>query len=388
MSLPKITSAMLVLTHACPMKCIYCFVHQEPSCMTYETAKQAAEFLIANAEESGKVPTINYFGGEPMIMWDEIIVPLTNWIRQEYKKPFELSMTTNGVLLNDERIEFLKQNGISILFSIDGAKETQDYNRPLHSGKSSFDILEPLIPKIIKAFPQTTFRMTVIPATCGHLFENIQFAKDQGFKNFFVIPNVFEEWDTESRETLQSEFKKYADSYINSYRAGKIPISFSTLEGAFSDIVKINKAITQKTYRASSGCKACGKCGLGSSTFASIHPNGNVYGCQEMTSNEGEESIFYIGNIFTEIDDDRRQALMDLFDSVEVTGPNCTSCKYNRICDGGCVANNYLKNGSLHIAPEMFCWWKQLVLNEAIRIVQTLGKEENELFKQRWCKKS
>lgn len=387
MSLPKITSAMLILTHACPLACKYCFVHQEPSHMTYATAKSATEFLIANAEEQGDVPVINFFGGEPMVMWNEIIVPLTNWIRQEYKKPFNLSITTNGVLLNDERISFLKKNGINMLFSIDGAKATQDYNRPFHSGKSSFDVLEPIIPKIIENFPMTTFRMTTIPPTCANVFENVQFAKDNGFKNFFVIPNVFEEWSQEARIILQNEMRKYSEYFIDCYRAGNQPITFSVLEKSFSDIVKINKAITQKTYRNLSGCQACGKCGLGASKFASIHPNGNIYGCQEMTSNEGKESIFYIGNIFTGVDDTRRQSLMNLFDSVDAVGYNCSVCKYNRICDGGCVANNYLVNGDVNKVPEVYCWWKQILLKEAIYISQTLGKEDNPMFKQRWVKK-
>jgi radical SAM protein with 4Fe4S-binding SPASM domain len=227
--------------------------------------------------------------------------------------------------------------------------------------------------------------MTTIPATCENLFEDIKFAEKKGFKNFFVIPNVFEEWNGRAKEILTNEFKKYTDYYIDCYRAGEKPIEFSTLEKSFSDIVKINKAITQKTYRQSIDCKACGKCGLGSSSYASIHPNGNLYGCQEMTSNEGEESLFYIGNLYSGVDDNKRQTLIELFDSADVSGPNCDTCKYNRICDGGCVANNYLQNGSLHKSPDMFCWWKQVILNEAIRIAQTLGKEENELFKQRWC---
>ena len=87
--LPKITYAMLIVTHACNLACRYCFVHQEPSRMTYETAKEAAQFLADNAKEAGGVPGINFFGGEPLLMWDSIIKPLTLWIREELKIPFE-----------------------------------------------------------------------------------------------------------------------------------------------------------------------------------------------------------------------------------------------------------------------------------------------------------
>ncbi len=352
--------------------------------MTYETALDAAKFLIANAEEVNQTPSINFFGGEPMLMWDSIIVPLTNWIRQEYNKPFQLSMTTNGTLLNEERIKFMKENNIGILLSIDGAKETQDYNRPYHNTTgSSFDTLEKILPLIVENF-STTFRMTTIPPTCHHVFENIQFASSLGFNSFFVIPNVFEEWPEDKKLVLKDEMTKYGDYYIECMRNGTHPIVFSTFENAFSDIKAINSAISNKQYRITPKCKACGKCGLGSSRFASIHPNGNLYGCQEMTSNEGEQSVFYIGNIYTGVEDERRTALMELYDNNPIIGSNCETCRYNRICDGGCVANNYMSTGSLSHLPKMYCWWKQIVLDEAIRVMQTLGNEGNETFRKKW----
>ena len=75
---------------------------------------------------------------------------------------------------------------------------------------------------------------------------------------------------------------------------------------------------------------------------------------------------------------------MNLYDSSQVSGEDCSSCKLNRVCDGGCVANNYMITGSVNKLPEMYCWWQQLVIDEAIYIMQTLGKEENEAFRKKW----
>ena len=75
---------------------------------------------------------------------------------------------------------------------------------------------------------------------------------------------------------------------------------------------------------------------------------------------------------------------MDSYDPTKVTGLNCADCKYNRICDGGCVANNYMINGDIHINPKMYCWWRQLLLSEAEWIIQTLGEEHNEMFRDYW----
>lgn len=368
--LPKITSAMLVVTHACNLRCRYCFVHKEPSHMTLETAKDAALFLINNAKaEGGKQrPEMNFFGGEPMLMYDSVIKPLVEWAHDELGENMRFSITTNGTLLTDERIRFMQRHRFGLLLSMDGNKPVQDYNRPYADGSGSFTIMNSIVPKVVAAWPGTTFRMTAIPDTCGHVFQSIMWALMHGFTNFFVTPNVFEPWSDEARNILANELHKYADYYIECKRDGVKPITFSTFEQAFWDIKAIADAEAKGIYRAMPKCRSQGKCGLGTSRFASIHPNGNLYACQEMTSNEGEESAFYIGSIYSGVDNNRRRALAESFDSVSVWGEYCDECEYDRICDGGCVANNYMVTGKLGGMPEMYCWWRRTVLHEAMRV--------------------
>lgn len=367
--LPKITSAMLVVTHACNLRCRYCFVQKEPQNMTLQTAKDAAQFLIDNAKASGKsVPEINFFGGEPMLMFDNIIKPLVEWVHDELKEPFRFSITTNGTLLTDERIRFMKRHGFGLLFSMDGTKPVQDYNRPNVDGSGSFDQLKDIAHKIVAAWPNVTFRMTAIPETCNHTFESILWAAAQGFKSFFVTPNVFEQWDEVSRATLSEELLKYADYYLECKTSGAKAIQFSTFQQAFQDIKQIKLAQQRGTYRAMPKCRAEGKCGLGASRFASIHPNGNIYACQEMTSNEGKDSLFYIGSIYGGVNNERRRQLMSKYDSLPIRGEHCNECEYDCICDGGCVANNYMVTGFLNELPEMYCWWRREVLHQAMRV--------------------
>lgn len=367
--LPKITSAMLAVTHACNLRCRYCFVQKEPSHMTLETAKDAVRFLIDNAHAAGAgTPEMNFFGGEPMLMYDSIIKPLAEWVHDELGEPLRFSITTNGTLLTDERIRFMQRHRFGLLLSMDGNKPVQDYNRPYADGSGSFTIMNSIVPKVVAAWPGTTFRMTAIPDTCGHVFQSIMWALMHGFTNFFVTPNVFEPWSDEARNILANELHKYADYYIECKRDGVKPITFSTFEQAFWDIKAIADAEAKGIYRAMPKCRSDGKCGLGTSRFASIHPNGNLYACQEMTSNEGEESAFYIGSIYSGVDNNRRRALAESFDSVSVWGEYCDECEYDRICDGGCVANNYMVTGKLGGMPEMYCWWRRTVLHEAMRV--------------------
>lgn len=375
---PSITSVMLNLTHACNLRCRYCFVHQEQATMTLQTAKDAANFLIANCAE-GEIPSINFFGGEPMLCWDSIIVPLTKYIREELSAPFDISMTTNGTLLNQDRIDFMKQYQIGILFSIDGGAETQNYNRPFADGSGSFNALRDIIPVLASEF-NPTFRMTAIPESCSHLFDDIMFAVENGFKRFFVIPNVFQAWTDSEWEVLCREVRKYADYFIRCYVDGVDPIRFSEFEQAIRKIVLVNYAIDHGECR--DRCDACNKCGLGAGRFASIHPNGDVYACQEMTSNEGKDSPFWIGNIYTGIVEERRTALLHRFDKHQIAGLNCNECRLFRICDGGCVANNYLITGNVNHMPDTYCRWQQLLFDESIYVMNSLA--DNPRFISDW----
>ena len=123
--LPKIIGGFLNLTQRCNLKCKYCFVVQQPKEMTFQVAKDAADFFANNAKTTKQMPSINYFGGEPLLKWDDIIVPLTEYIRDKYGMNFRLGITTNGILLDEEKLEFMKKYGIGFLFSIDGNKKTQ-----------------------------------------------------------------------------------------------------------------------------------------------------------------------------------------------------------------------------------------------------------------------
>lgn len=381
MNLPKITHAMLVVTHSCNLRCRYCFVQQQPQTMSYETAKAAVHFLIENCADK-EIPSINFFGGEPMLCWDSIIAPLTEYIREELAIPFHLSMTTNGTLLTKERIDFMKKYHINLLFSIDGDQITQDYNRPCADGSSSFKLLSDLIPLIADTF-HPTFRMTAIPQTCQYTFDNIMFAEQFGFPGFFIVPNVFEEWSDKDWTTLTQEMHHYSQYFIDCYNQGKEPIRFSDIEKSLHKITQINRAITKNKYRIA--CDACRKCGLGMKHFASIHPNGNIYACQEMTSNAGEENLFYIGNIYTGMDNKRRLVLANSFSKDRLQGYDCDNCKLKRICDGGCVANNFLLTGDLNQVPKVYCKWMQFLLDEAIFIMNSLSS--NSRFIKEWGEK-
>ena len=129
-SLP--TCFCLNITDDCNLACKYCFVQQKPHYMTLDTAKRSVDFIMENHKKKEKVyigedlgkPNITFFGGEPTLMWERIIVPLVSYIEEKYPNQIGLDMTTNGTLLNEERLIFLKEHNIGILLSIDGSEKT------------------------------------------------------------------------------------------------------------------------------------------------------------------------------------------------------------------------------------------------------------------------
>lgn len=375
--LPKIYSAFLNLTNACNLACRYCFVEQHPDMISLQVAKDTADFLAANAGDG--VPSINFFGGEPLLMWDAIIVPLTEYVRDRYPA-YNLSMTSNGTLLNQERAEYMRKKGIGLLLSMDGDRRTQERNRPLQDGGSSFDILGKKLPLILKYFPDVMFRSTVTPETAVDLFHDMIFAEQAGFRTFFTMPDSFANWD--GTEPLEEELRRYSEHYVECLENGWEPIYFTQIEKFFPKILLHNQAIQEGANRAYTSCMACGKCGLGSGRYAGINLNGDILACQEFFSRG--DNPFVIGNIYTGVVDETRRRLMQKYDSAQVEGDGCDECPLNRICDGGCVANNYIRSGSFHHMPPICCRWNRLLFREAIYLMERLGKARNKRFLERW----
>lgn len=380
--LPLISSAFLNVTQRCNLNCKYCFVHQQPKEITYKVAQDAAKYLARNAFAENRTPSINFFGGEPMLRYKDIIKPLTEWIRDVYGDKFDLSLTTNGTLLTEDVMKFFDVNQVGMLFSIDGDRKTQNINRPYHNGKGSFKSLEPIIELVLRYHPNMTFRATIDTPTHTELFNNYEFAISRGYTNSFFIPNIFTTWKDSELDELDAELDKICDYYIKELKAGRTPMSFNHFEEARAAINRIARLKEDEFREAGKGQPACGRCGLGANRFASIGVTGNLYTCQEMAENPDVGEFFLFGNIYDGIDEEKRIQIVNSFDSQNVVCSRkeyCDSCVKRRICDGGCSINNYFKSGDLHIVDYVMCWYERACIEKAYKIMKL--EKEGEL---RW----
>lgn len=374
-----ITKIFMIVTRNCNLRCKYCFVEQETVNISLETAIDIVHYIAKNAEKYGEVPSINFFGGEPLLRWKDIIVPLTMYIRGKYEK-FQLSMTTNGLLLDKEKLEFMKKYKIGILFSMDGDRCTQDLNRPTKNGKSSFEILDNKIPLILDYFPNLTFRSTTDHDNVKEYFNNHKYAIEKGFNNVFNIVNVFSEWSDEEKRELKHQINLLGEYYFNLLKKGK-KIRFSPLDTMFKKLKYIEEA-EQKNYYRNKGKNflGYGRCGIGAGRSASVGTDGTLYSCQEMVGNREKGKIFIMGDIYNGVDNRARLDLINQFSPQKVMstdGKNsCNTCILNNVCDGACLINNYFVTGDLNIMPSILCFYYQTLLYKAKEILEKMKEDK------------
>ncbi|WDV47884.1 radical SAM protein [Clostridiaceae bacterium M8S5] len=379
--LHKTTSAFLVVSQDCNLRCKYCFIKKKPENITLKTAIDAVDYVAENAKLYGDRPSINFFGGEPLLRWIDIIVPVTLYVRGKYGSNFGLSMTSNGILLDRKKLDFMKQYDIGLLFSMDGDKKTQDINRPCKNGSSSFDILERKIPLILEYYPRVTFRATTDYDTVSHFFENHKFAIDKGFTSIFNIINIFAEWNSEQREELKRQVDKLGNYFYDLIDQGN-NVHFGPFDEMFGRLKEIKIAEEENIYREfASDVLGYGRCGIGASRFASIGTDGTLYSCQEMVGNKEEGGMFVIGDIYNGEDNEARLNIIRQFHPHKVVSSAgkkaCEQCRFNRICNGACLINNYFANEDLNIMPDLLCYFYQILLDKAEDIVNKAKKENN-----------
>lgn len=374
-----IFNAVINVTDNCNLRCPYCFTEHNTRVIDLGTMKSAIMFILNQIDKFPKFDKpagFNFFGGEPMLHFEDIIKPTILWteetgLREKYKINF--GMTTNGTLLNEENLIWLKEHKVSILLSIDGDKATQDSQRPGINGTSSFDILEPKLPLIIKYFPNTTFRSAIEPYNADKIFENYLFARKNNFLNYFITPNLEAEWSLEQIETALGQLSLIAETIYRDVCKGIIPLNWGNLYSNIKDIFMNQKNQTHEVnfYH----------CGIGTSSIG-IATNGDLNGCQEHNTYL-EHDIFYIGNIFTGIDIEKHKKLLSAY--AEKKHPVCkekpelcdTCSFYNDCANHYCPSHNLLNGNSAIENNLVACLWKKFCRDLAYILLEQIQAEKN-----------
>lgn len=335
----------LHIAHDCNLACRYCFAEEgeykgRRALMTYEVGKKALDFLIANSGQRRNLE-VDFFGGEPLMNFD-VVKQLVAYGREQEKihnKNFRFTLTTNGVLLNDDIMEFANKEMDNVVLSIDGRKEVHDHMRPFRNGQGSYDLILPKFKKFADSRNQTKY---YVRGTFTH--HNLDFSNDiihladMGFEQISVEPVVApKEADYAIREEdipkLCEEYDKLAKELIRRRNEGK-PVNF------FHFMIDLSGG----------PCVAKRLSGCGSGTeYLAVTPWGDLYPCHQFVGNEA----FLMGNVEEGI---TKTEIRDEFKLCNVYAKEkCRECFARFYCSGGCAANSYNFHGKINDAYDIGC---------------------------------
>lgn len=356
----------LHVAHTCNLNCAYCFAsqgrfHGDRALMSLETGKRALDFLIEHSGSRRNLE-VDFFGGEPLMNWQTVkdLVAYARSREEESGKHFRFTLTTNGMLIDDDVIDFANREMDNVVLSLDGRKEIHDRLRVDYAGNGSYDRIVPKFQKLVQARGGVRYYMR---GTFTHA--NPDFTKDLfhmadlGFTELSMEPVVCAPDDPAALtaadlETVKGEYELLTKEMLKRRQEGR-PITFYhymlDLEGG------------PCIYKRVSGC--------GSGTeYMAVTPWGDLYPCHQFV---GEEA-YKLGDIWNGV---TNTALREEFRACNAYArPECADCWAKLYCSGGCAANAYHASGSIRGVYEAGCELFRKRIECAIMLQAALAEEE------------
>ncbi len=355
----------LHIAHDCNLACKYCFAGKgeyngKKDLMSLEVGKRALDFLIENSGNRRNLE-VDFFGGEPLMNFDVVkgIVEYGRSKEKEYDKNFRFTLTTNGILLDDDVMEFANKEMSNVVLSLDGRKEVNDEMRPTRNGKGSYDLIVTKFQKLAESRDQMNY---YVRGTFTH--NNLDFSNDVihyadlGFKQMSMEP-VVSEYDEpyaikeEDLPKIMEEYDKLAKEYIKRRKEGR---GFNF----FHFMIDLNQG----------PCVAKRLSGCGSGTeYLAVTPWGDLYPCHQFVGDEK----FMLGNVFDGI---TKPEICDEFKLCNVYAKEkCQNCFARYYCSGGCAANSYKFHGTINDAYDIGCEMQRKRVECSIMIKAALADE-------------
>ena len=327
----------LHVAHTCNLNCAYCFASQgkyngDRAVMSFETGKRALDFLVENSGTRRNLE-VDFFGGEPLMNFDVVkkLVAYARSIEKEKNKNFRFTLTTNGVLIDDDVIEFANKEMSNVVLSLDGRKEVHDRYRVDYNGKGSWEKIVPKFQKLVEARGGKNYYMR---GTFTHqnpdFLNDIKVMLDLGFNELSLEPVVCSDDDPnrlteEDLPIVLAQYEKLAELMMQKDDEGK-PFTF------YHYMIDLTGGPC--IYKRISGC--------GSGTeYMAVTPWGDLYPCHQFVGDEK----FKLGDVFNGVNNTKIQ--QEFCDCNVYARPDCKDCWAKLYCSGGCAANAYHATGSV-----------------------------------------
>lgn len=356
----------LHIAHDCNLACRYCFAeegeyHGRRALMSYEVGKKALDFLIANSGNREHLE-VDFFGGEPLMNWD-VVKRLVEYGRSQeeaHHKKFRFTLTTNGVLLNDEVMEFCNREMSNVVLSLDGRRDVNDKMRPFRNGSGSYDLIVPKFQKFADSRKQMNYyvRGTFTRNNLDFADDVLHYA-DLGFEQMSMEPVVADPSEDyaikeEDIPAILKEYDRLALEYIKRKKEGR---GFNFFH--FMLDLKAGPCVAKRMAGCGSGTE-----------YLAVTPWGDLYPCHQFVGNEK----FLMGNVDTGV---VNTDIRDEFKTCNVYAkPGCKDCFARFYCSGGCSANAYNFSGSINGAYDIGCEMQKKRIECAIMIKAALADDE------------
>jgi len=351
-------------TNNCNLRCTYCYATKTPKEMDAETLAQAGEFILGPEEERnpGRRVNIQFFGGEPMLKWN-MLTTFIDWMNEEARKrlgrKINWGMTTNGTLLNEERIKWMKEHNLRPLLSVDGRKETHNKHRIYANGRGSFDDIP--FDTFLKYFPNPELRPTILPDTVEGWIEDLYWFHSKGCYNVATEVAYEADWDDEAMAKAWRTYDKMGDIYIQFRKAGKKDFWMKFIMDGLNTL-----GIERQTGTV---------CGIARNTVA-IDAHGWLYACQRYADFNNPD--LKIGDIWEGWDYDKLKEWRSLRREHMYPDPrsgfDCETCPARWKCRGGCNAMNYQCNNDRKMILENHCKFQRMWALITLRVLSATGE--------------
>ena len=348
-----IKALCLHVAHTCNLNCAYCFAsqgkyHGDRALMSFEVGKQALDFLMDHSGSRTNLE-VDFFGGEPLMAMDTVkrAVEYARSIEEAHGKCFRFTITTNGVLLDDETIEYINREMSNAVLSLDGRKAVNDDLRPTINGKGSYDVIVPKFRKLIEGRGTKDYYLRGTFTRFHQDFaEDVKALAAIG-KNISVEPVVGKETDPYALQeadlpALKAEYERLAEYLRDHPETNFFHFNVDLAQGP---------CVIKRLRGCGAGCE-----------YVAITPEGDIYPCHQFVGNEE----YKLGSLY---DGSFDQALSGTFAALNIyTREECRSCWARFYCSGGCSASNLLVNGDIKRPHRVGCELERKRLECAIAL--------------------